>query len=230
MNYVFVKLFFNNSVTPFYLSDELDVKFGDYVIVETKYGNDMGKVLSNRVELKAKETMKVISKATEKDIQIFSENRKKDQLEDPKIKSILKKYHPDIHFIGCYFMLDRKRLIINYTSDTKIDFREAVKELARIYKIRIEMRQISPREGFKLKGGIGICGRECCCSSFLNPKQRITTRMVREQNLSEINAKTIGPCGKLLCCLSYESDLYKNGKHICSCSRTNVNATLENVV
>ncbi|MCS7298884.1 MAG: regulatory iron-sulfur-containing complex subunit RicT [Spirochaetia bacterium] len=230
MNHVFVKLFFNNTVMPFYLSNELDVKFGDYVIVETKYGNDMGKVLSNRVELKANETMKVLSKATEKDIQTFNANRKKDQLEDPKIKGILKKYHPDIHFIGCYFMLDGTKLIINYISDTRIDFRETVKELASIYKTRIEMRQISSREGFKLKGGIGICGRECCCSSFYHLKQHITASMVREQNLSEINAKTIGPCGKLLCCLSYESDLYKNGKHVCSCSKTNVNKILENVV
>lgn len=216
MKSVYVKIFLNNTVSPFLTDDSQELAFGDHVIIETKYGKDIGKVVSNKVDLSQEPDKKIISKASQKEIDDFNRNRKRDLEEEKNIKYILKKHHPDVHFVGCYFLLDGGKLIVNFSSDERIDFRETVKELASIYKTRIEMVQISPREAFKIKGGIGVCGMECCCSRFNHLKQHISSSLVKEQGLSETNAKTIGPCGKLLCCLAYESDCYKCGKHILS--------------
>lgn len=209
MKLVYVKVFMDNLVVPL-ISEDDEIKPGDYVIVETKYGKDMGMVISEKADSKADVTKKILSKATESDIEKFRKNRERDLREFGKIKNVLKKHHPNIHFVSCYFT--DSKVIINFSSENRIDFRETVKVLARMYKTRIEMRQISPREAFKIRGWIGICGMECCCYRFNHLKQHVSASLVREQGLSEINAKIIGPCGKLLCCLVYESYYYKSKK------------------
>ncbi|MEN2998948.1 MAG: regulatory iron-sulfur-containing complex subunit RicT [Brevinematia bacterium] len=213
MKLVYVKVFLDNTVSLFSVGEEEAVKVGDYVIVDTKYGKDIGRVVSVCADSDSNE-VKRVTKASEKDIEEFENNRKRDFREDKKVREILKKYHPQVHFVGCYFLLEKRKLIVNFCSEERIDFRETVKTLAGVYKTRIEMRQISSREAFKIKGSIGICGMECCCFRFNHLKQHISSNLVKEQNLSEINAKTIGPCGKLLCCLAYEYHCYSNGKHV----------------
>ncbi|MCX8028983.1 MAG: hypothetical protein N2712_03200 [Brevinematales bacterium] len=213
MKSVFVKVFLDNNVVPFIVNGDESLDFGDYVVIQTKYGKDLGKVMSKPSDVMNVENS-IISKATEEEINNFKKNRIKDLKEENNIKSILSKHNPEAHFVSCYFLLNNARLIVNFFSDKRIDFREAVKDLASVYKTRIEMRQISNREAFKLKGGIGICGMETCCSRFNHLKQHITASMVREQGLTESNAKTIGPCGKLVCCLAYEAHCYICGKNI----------------
>lgn len=210
----YVKTFIDNVVSLYGVDEEmnLNLNFGDIVVVETKFGKDIGKILSNELNIESSNG-KILKKASEEDIEKFNYNKKKSLEEENKIKKIVKKHHPDVHFVNCYFLYERK-LLVTFSSESRVDFRELVKELAGIYKMRIEMRQISPREAFKIKGGIGICGMECCCSRFNHLKQHISANLVKEQGLSETNAKTIGPCGKLLCCLAYESDSYKEGKCI----------------
>lgn len=214
MKVVYVKVFLDNTIGIFSVENVEEIKKGDYVIVETKYGNDVGKVISDVVEYSDEGIKSIVSKASEKDLEGFYRNLDRANKEEKRIKEILKKHNPEAHFVGCYFLLDGKKLLVNFSSDERIDFRETVKVLAGIYKMRIEMRQISSREAFKIKGGIGICGMECCCHKFNHLKQHISANLVKEQGLSETNAKVIGPCGKLVCCLTYESDFYKDGKHL----------------
>ncbi len=222
MKSVYVKVFLDNVVIPFLVEDEEDIKFNDYVIIETKYGKDLGKVISGKLDFIAENSKKIISKAQDTDIELFNKNRKKDVDEHKKIRDVLRKYNPEAHFVGCYFLLEGNKVIVNFSAESRIDFRDAVKALASIYKTRIEMRQISPREAFKIMGGIGICGMKCCCTRFNHLKQHVSANLVKEQNLSETNSKVIGPCGKLLCCLVYESHCYKHGKHILYNSITKV--------
>lgn len=216
MKVVYVKVMLDNTVGVFSVEGFDEVKKGDYVIVETRYGNDIGKVISDKFEYSNGEggVKGIVSKATEKDLENFNKNLERAVREEKRIKDILKKYNPEAHFVGCYFLLDGRKLIVNFSSDERIDFRETVKVLAGIYKMRIEMRQISPREAFKIKGGMGICGMECCCYRFNYLRQHVSANLVKEQGLSETNAKVIGPCGKLVCCLTYEAEFYRDGRHI----------------
>ncbi|MGC8869819.1 MAG: regulatory iron-sulfur-containing complex subunit RicT [Brevinematia bacterium] len=221
----YVKTYVDNTVSIYKVEEDIELSFGDFVIVETKFGNDIGKVLSGEIDTNTNNG-KIISKATKEDIEKFNKNRNRDLEEGNNIRKILKKHHSEVHFVNCYFLFEKK-LLVNFISESRIDFRELVKELAGIYRMRIEMRQISSREAFKIKGGIGICGMECCCSRFNHLKQHISANLVKEQNLSETNAKTIGPCGKLLCCLAYEADSYKNGKCIYAKTTNNTKNDVE---
>jgi cell fate regulator YaaT (PSP1 superfamily) len=222
--YAYIRLFVDNSIKIGELSEGTEIYPGDYLLVETKYGTDIARSLSKELDLpqqNVKNLIKIISKAEEKDIAIYRENEEKSKQYYNKVKDVLKKHLPKINFIRIYFLLDKSKVLVYYTSDERVDFREAVKELASIFRIRIEMRQIDNRESFRMMGGIGICGMKCCCSNFDVKNEHISVNLVKEQSLSETNAKLIGPCGKLLCCLSYEQENYKDGKCIIYKNNTN---------
>jgi cell fate regulator YaaT (PSP1 superfamily) len=222
--YAYIRLFVDNSIKIGELSEGTEIYPGDYLLVETKYGTDIARSLSKELDLpqqNVKNLIKIISKAEEKDIAIYRENEEKSKQYYNKVKDVLKKHLPKINFIRIYFLLDKSKVLVYYTSDERVDFREAVKELASIFRIRIEMRQIDNRESFRMVGGIGICGMKCCCSNFDVENEHISVNLVKEQSLSETNAKLIGPCGKLLCCLSYEQENYKDGKCIIYKNNTN---------
>ncbi len=223
--YVYIRVFLDNSMKVGELPEGMEVKKGDYLVVETKLGLDIAKSLSDMIEIipeGTKNTLKVISKATEEQLRSFRENEGMSKRNHDKVKSTLRKHLPDINFLKIHFILDKSKVVVYYTSEKRVDFREAVKELASIFKTRIEMRQVSSREAFRLMGGIGICGMECCCSKFDVENDHISANLVKEQSLSEVNAKLIGPCGKLVCCLSYEQENYKDGKClICKSAKNN---------
>jgi cell fate regulator YaaT (PSP1 superfamily) len=223
--YVYVRLFLDNSMKVGELPEGMEIKKGDYLVVETKLGLDLAKSLSDVVEVLpegVKSTLKIVSKATEEHLKNFRENEDRSKQNYDKVKSILKKHLPNINFLKIHFVLDKSKVVIYYTSEERVDFREAVKELASLFRTRIEMRQVSSREAFRMMGGIGICGMECCCSRFDVKNDHISASLVKEQSLSEVNAKLIGPCGKLLCCLSYERENYKDGKClICKSAQNN---------
>jgi cell fate regulator YaaT (PSP1 superfamily) len=147
-----------------------------------------------------------VRKADEEDLRKFHQN----SIEELKAKFIFKekvnKNNLEMKLVDVHFQFDRKRLFFFYTADGRIDFRVLAKELASVFKTRIELRQIGVRDESKRKGGIGSCGREYCCSSFLNNFKRISTQLATEQNSSVNLSKLSGPCGKLKCCLSFESE------------------------
>jgi cell fate regulator YaaT (PSP1 superfamily) len=146
----------------------------------------------------------LVRKASEDDIQKIGRNKIDEEKAASLFKEITKRSNLEMKLVGTHYQFDRKRLFFYYTADGRIDFRELAKELASVFKTRIELRQIGVRDEAKKVGGVGTCGREFCCSSFLGNFKKITTQLANEQNLVTSMGKLSGPCGKLKCCLSFE--------------------------
>ena len=186
-----------------YYFDPLDNKFekGDHVIVETVRGMECGEVALENSEVSDEEIVKplksVVRRATDADLKIVEENRKKEQ---EAFDICLQKIAD--HGLG-------KKILFYYTSDVRVDFRELVKDLARVFRTRIELRQIGVRDGSKMLGGLGMCGRPFCCSTFIGDFQPVSIKMAKEQGLSLNPVKISGTCGRLMCCLKYEQDNYE---------------------
>jgi cell fate regulator YaaT (PSP1 superfamily) len=194
-------------------SNELELRKGDYVIVKCGESKEIAKVreVGNFVHYKRqKEGLNgedlplVIRKATSEDIELFHNNITEEDNAAPVFKQKVNKFDLGMKLVDVHYQFDKKKLFFFYTADGRVDFRELAKELASQFKTRIELRQIGVRDEAKYIGGIGTCGREYCCSLFLNNFKRITTQLANEQNSSANMSKLSGPCGKLKCCLSFE--------------------------
>jgi len=192
-----------------------DTKYvqGDQVIVDTVRGLELGEVIA---DLKPIEKISmstplkpVLRKATKQDLDNFAKNRDMAVEAMKTCDESIRKLGLDMHLISAEYTLDRSKVIFSYVADERVDFRELLKELASIFKCRIELRQIGPRDKAKFIGGIGACGMETCCSRFLPDFDVISINMAKNQLLALNIQKLSGQCGKLLCCLKYEDDLYK---------------------
>ncbi len=190
-----------------YDAGELDLSPGDEVVVESMFGLTIGTVITLDPDFEGNTELKtVIRKATEEDFKAYEENR---SLEKEAREFCLERIHArglPMKLVGTEVTLDRKRIIFYFTADGRIDFRELVKDLAAKFRTRIEMRQIGVRDEAKMLGGIGICGRQLCCNSFLSNFAPISIRMAKDQELVLNTAKLTGLCGRLMCCLSYEHE------------------------
>ena len=198
----------------FFNPKSLKVRKGDKVIVETAQGEEYGEVMiPNRFVEEDKviaPLKKVIRIANYKDHKHFEECRK---LEKEAFNVCLKKIkehklNMTLTDVECKF--DNSKILFYFTADGRIDFRELVKDLAAIYKTRIELRQIGVRDEVKRIGGNGVCGRELCCCSFLSDFEAVSIKMAKEQNVSLNPSKISGNCGRLMCCLKYENDVYED--------------------
>lgn len=192
---------------------ELKLDIGEFVIVETALGEEYAEVaIANREmeEEKIVAPLKPVKrKATDKDAKHYEENKKKEkEAFDIALKNI-KKHNLDMNLIDVEYKFDNSKLLFYFTADGRIDFRELVKDLAAIFKTRIELRQIGIRDEIKRIGGNGICGRELCCCSHLSSFETVSIKMAKEQNLSLTPSKISGACGRLMCCLKYEQDVYE---------------------
>ncbi len=191
---------------------ELDLQRGDYVLVEADRGNDLGMVslVGNLVRLKRGkgEAKGIIRVASPDDIAIRDQNRQKERDAFRTCKEKIKQHGLEMKLVDCEMQFDGSKLTFYFTAAQRIDFRELVKELASLYRTRIELRQIGVRDEAKRIGGFGICGKVQCCSSFLTEFEQITTQMAKDQQLSLNPSKISGNCGRLLCCLNYESGEY----------------------
>lgn len=189
---------------------------GSMVVVETARGLELAKVMTDVVEFEddkfEHELKDVVRPASEKDILQFLENEREAASLAPFIKEMIKECGLDMKFVGCEFTLDASKILIHYTADGRVDFRELVKKLASELRVRIELRQIGPREAAKLMGGLGECGREVCCASHLREFNQVTMKMAKDQNMSLSANKITGVCGKLLCCIGYEECVYLDAK------------------
>jgi cell fate regulator YaaT (PSP1 superfamily) len=195
-------------------ADGLDLKRGDKVVVESMFGLTIGTVFLERVEdhKSSKPLKKVIRKAGEEDLRAVEKNR---VLETEAKSFCLERIHArglPMKLVHTESTLDRKRIVFYFTADGRIDFRELVKDLASKFRTRIEMRQIGVRDEAKLIGGIGICGRELCCTTFLPSFAPISIRMAKEQELVLNTSKISGLCGRLMCCLNYEQRSGSDGE------------------
>lgn len=192
---------------------ELDINEGDRVIVEAERGKDLGRVslIGNLVKLKRGkgEAKGVIRMATPEDFQMLESNKKKELEAFQTCKTKIKDRNLDMKLVDVEEQFDGSKITFYFTAAQRIDFRELVKDLAAVYRTRIELRQIGVRDEAKRISGYGVCGRKQCCSAFLQEFEQITTQMAKDQQLSLNPTKISGNCGRLLCCLRYEESSYQ---------------------
>ena len=191
----------------------LDLVVGDNVIVSTQVGLTLGTVAIAAREMdetEFEEPVKPISrKATEKDLLVHKENLKKAEESLKIVKQNVKKLGLNMKIVGAEYTFDASKIIIDFTAEERVDFRDLLKILAVALKTRIELRQIGQRDEVKIKGGIGPCGEICCCARFLNDFEHVTVKMAKNQGLSLSPTKISGLCGRLMCCLGYENAAYE---------------------
>lgn len=199
------KLYYFNP-TPF------DLKLDDLVVVETVRGMELGKVVLPIKEVEDTEIEHelkcVLRVATQQDMKTYVDNKNKAKNTLNICKRIVAEHKLDMKLLDCEYTLDRGKVIIYYNAEGRVDFRELLKDLAGELKVRIELRQIGPREGAKFIGGIGPCGREICCSKHLREFDLVTMKMAKDQGMTLNASKVAGLCGKLMCCIGYENQVY----------------------
>lgn len=191
----------------------LDIETGQHVIVETARGVEYGHVVLGVREVEDDKVVQplkpVIRVATPEDDDIDANNREKEKKAFDICIDKIKKHGLDMKLIDTEYTFDNNKVLFYFTADGRIDFRELVKDLAAVFKIRIELRQIGVRDETKVLGGIGICGRPLCCSSYLSEFVPVSIKMAKEQNLSLNPVKISGVCGRLMCCLKNEEETYE---------------------
>lgn len=186
---------------------------GAPVIVETARGVEMGKItIANRMlpqEEIVSPLREIIRPATAADISRHEENRRLELRAAEICKQKIRSHQLDMTLVSVEYTFDNSKLLFYFTAENRVDFRELVKDLASVFKTRIELRQIGIRDEAKLMGGLGVCGRPFCCSGFLTDFVQVSIKMAKEQNFSLNSAKISGACGRLMCCLRYEHDVYE---------------------
>lgn len=185
----------------------------DFVIVETANGEEYGEVIIPNRRIPEEKIVsplkKVIRIANERDKRHFERNKQKEKEAFNICLAKIKQHKLDMKLTDVEYKFDNTKLLFYFTADGRIDFRELVKDLAAVFKTRIELRQIGVRDQVKRIGGNGVCGRELCCCSFLTNFETVSIKMAKEQNVSLNPTKISGNCGRLMCCLKYEQDVYE---------------------
>ena len=197
----------------FFAPGKFDIKQGDNVIVETARGVQFGRVVSGPKDVKDEEVVQslksVIRPANEQDRKTVEKNRQKEKEAFKICLEKIRKHKLEMKLIDVEYTFDGNKILFYFTADGRIDFRELVKDLAAVFRTRIELRQIGVRDETKIRGGIGICGRPLCCSTYLTEFSAVSIKMAKEQNLSLNPTKISGVCGRLMCCLTNEEETYE---------------------
>ena len=192
---------------------QFDIKKGDHVIVETARGIEFGTVMAGIMDVAEEKVVQplkpVIRIANQRDIEQEAANRDKEKEAFRICLEKIREHGLEMKLIDAEYTFDNNKVLFYFTADGRIDFRELVKDLASIFKTRIELRQIGVRDETKIVGGIGICGRPLCCHSYLSDFIPVSIKMAKEQNLSLNPAKISGVCGRLMCCLKNEEETYE---------------------
>lgn len=193
----------------------IDVRVGEYAIINSRYGKDMAKVkgiAKKPLGVKPAEIVIIERKANKEDLEKAAENKEKekDAFKIFKEKVVLHKL--DMKLITVHFLVDEPKALFFFSSENRVDFRELVKDLVSVFKMRIELRQIGVRDESRITGGLGVCGRPFCCHGISDKLRPVSIKMAKDQNLSLNSMKISGQCGRLLCCLSYEFDWYSEAR------------------
>lgn len=200
----------------YFSPDQFDINLHDYVIVETARGVEFGKVVIGVKQVEEKDVVlplkNVLRLATEKDKLIVQENKKESRKAFNVCLAKISEHNLEMKLVDVEYTFDRNKVLFYFTADGRIDFRDLVKDLASVFRTRIELRQIGVRDEAKMLGGIGPCGRMLCCSTFLGDFEPVSIKMAKDQNLSLNPTKISGLCGRLMCCLKYENDMYESAK------------------
>ncbi|MBO4696934.1 MAG: stage 0 sporulation family protein [Lachnospiraceae bacterium] len=191
----------------------LDVEVGTHVIVETARGVEYGQVVLGKREIEETKDLPplkpIIRLATPEDDEQVRRNSAREAEALAVCTEKVNKHGLEMKLIGCEYTFDNSKLLFYFTADGRVDFRELVKDLATVFHTRIELRQVGVRDETKLRGGIGICGRELCCHTYLSEFIPVSVKMAKEQNLSLNPTKISGNCGRLMCCLKHEEEAYE---------------------
>lgn len=205
--------FQKNGKMYYFDANGIEAAAGSFVIVDTARGLDLGEVVltpREMVEIPDTESLKkVIRVATEQDIQHGRENRIKEKEAFAICQKKIAEHKLEMKLVSVEYSFDGSKIIFYFTANGRVDFRSLVKDLASVFKMRIELRQIGVRDEAKMLGGLGPCGRPICCGTFLSQFQPVSIKMAKEQNLSLNPTKISGVCGRLMCCLKYEQDHYE---------------------
>ncbi len=192
---------------------EMDLEVDDHVVVETEHGLKIGRVVIAPKQVISSELTKpvkpVLRKASPNDLQQQEKGREKEKKALSKCKELSVKFNLPLKLLNAESNLDANHITIFFSAEGKVDFRQMVRELANSLKARVELRQVGSRDEAKLTGGLGRCGYPLCCATFLTEFNPLSIKIAKEQNLSLNPAKISGNCGRLLCCLGYEADLYR---------------------
>ena len=186
---------------------------GDHAVLETVRGMEYGEVAHGNIMVNASEVVQplkpVLRKATAEDDEHYRANLEREQKARPIFEEKVNKNHLEMQLVDVEYTFDNTKLCFYFTAEGRVDFRELVKDLASVFRTRIELRQIGVRDEARMFGGLGVCGRPFCCKSFLSDFVQVSIKMAKEQNLSLASAKISGSCGRLMCCLRYEQDTYE---------------------
>ncbi len=189
-------------------------KKGDRVIVETARGVECGEIAMENRDVSDSEIVKplkrIIRAANESDLRTVQENKEKEQKAFAIGEEKIRAHNLEMKLVDVEYTFDGSKILFYFTADGRVDFRELVKDLAGVFRTRIELRQIGVRDESKMVGGFGICGRPFCCNSFLGDFQPVSIKMAKEQGLSLNPVKISGTCGRLMCCLKYEQEAYEH--------------------
>ena len=192
---------------------EFPVEKGQYVVVETARGAECGEVMQGVHEVSEDRIVKPLKPVTRLadaiDIRRMNQNRADEKKAASVFEERVRKHKLEMKLVDVEYTFDRSKILFYFTADGRIDFRDLVKDLAGVFRTRIELRQIGVRDESKMLGGLGICGQPLCCSRFLNDFQPVSIKMAKEQGLSLNPTKISGTCGRLMCCLSYEQPAYE---------------------
>ncbi len=195
---------------------QLELKAGQKVVVETSRGLELGDVVLESKKVDDDEIvppLRLVRRiATESDKNQISENKRKEEEAYKVCQEKIKKYGLTMKLVDVEYTFDHNKIIFYFTAENRVDFRELVRDLAAVFRTRIELRQIGVRDEAKIVGGMGPCGRGLCCATFLGSFGPVSIRMAKEQNLSLNPTKISGICGRLMCCLRYEADHYEHAK------------------
>lgn len=194
---------------------EMKLEAGDYVVIPTRYGKDFAKVMGiskKPIGIKPQDVVEIDRKGTEQDIERYKTFIEKEKYAYKIFKEKVAFHQLDIKLISTHYLLDESKVLFFFSSENRVDFRELVKDLVSVFKMRIELRQIGVRDESRITGGLGVCGRPYCCHAVSDKLKSVSIKMAKEQNLSLNSMKISGQCGRLLCCLSYEVDCYIEGR------------------
>lgn len=192
-----------------------DIKKGMHVIVKSRYGKDLARVLGpvTGIDAGSSSNVESISRvATPSDLEYYKVNEEKEAEAYKICRNKIKNHKLEMKLISAHYVLDESKILFFFTAESRVDFRELVKDLVSVFKMRIELRQVGVRDESRILGGLAVCGRSYCCHGVTDKLKPVSINMAKEQSLSLNSMKISGPCGRLLCCLSYEFDLYKEEK------------------
>ncbi len=194
--------------------DGMQFKKGDRAVVETARGVECGEIAMENREVDDSEIVKplkrIVRPANENDLRVVRENREKEKKAFGICEEKIRAHNLDMKLVDVEYTFDGGKILFYFTADGRVDFRELVKDLAGVFRTRIELRQIGVRDESKMVGGFGMCGRPFCCSTFLGDFQPVSIKMAKEQGLSLNPVKISGTCGRLMCCLKYEQEAYEH--------------------